>query len=297
NSSSMDPVLMRRNIGYIIQNAGLFPHKTVIDNVCSVLFLKKENKKNAYKRAQKLLNLVGLGDEFAMRYPWQLSGGQQQRVGVARALSVDPDYMLMDEPFSAVDPIMRAQMQTEFLRLQSEISKTIILVTHDIDEAIKLGDKIVILKQGGRLAQSCTPEEILNNPVDKFVLDFAGNARGYQALSFKYADENDITSCHYEYLEQNSNAKPGDWVVVLDSTNKPLGWQRIKTENDTIKYDSVRLAHSANVKNLNYRTLLDLSLSSPNGKAIVVKESGEYLGVLESRQISNKLQETASRDH
>ena len=163
---STDRVTLRRKIGYVIQHAGLFPHRTVVDNVAALPRLLGGDRKKTRARALELLETVGLDERFANRYPWQLSGGQQQRVGVARALATDPPFLLMDEPFSAVDPIVRAQLQDEFLRLQGEIGKTIVMVTHDIDEALKLGDRVAVLRTGGVLAQFGTPLELLTQPVD-----------------------------------------------------------------------------------------------------------------------------------
>src|SRR4051812_37662019 len=148
-----DPAELRRGIGYVIQHAGLFPHRTIIDNVATVPYLLGWDKKKARARALDLMERVGLDPGMAKRYPFQLSGGQQQRVGVARALAADPPIMLMDEPFSAVDPVVRGELQAEFLRLQAELEKTIVFVTHDIDEAIKLGDRIAVFQTGGRLVQ------------------------------------------------------------------------------------------------------------------------------------------------
>jgi osmoprotectant transport system ATP-binding protein len=152
-TEQMDIVQLRRRIGYVIQNAGLFPHKNIIDNIATTAILNGAAKSKARARAGELLEVVGLDPQIAKRFPWQLSGGQQQRVGVARALAADPEFMLMDEPFSAVDPVVREQLQEEFLRIQKEVSKTIIMVTHDIDEAMKLGDLVAVLKPGGKLAQ------------------------------------------------------------------------------------------------------------------------------------------------
>jgi osmoprotectant transport system ATP-binding protein len=159
DTSSVAPAQLRRGIGYVIQHAGLFPHRTIVDNVATVPLLLGQNKREARKRAVQLMEQVGLPADFAKRYPAQLSGGQQQRVGVARALAADPPVMLMDEPFSAVDPVVRAQLQDEFLRLQGELGKTIVFVTHDIDEAIKLGDQVAVLRVGGRLAQVAPPAD------------------------------------------------------------------------------------------------------------------------------------------
>src|SRR5215470_14445698 len=152
--STVPPPQLRRGMGYVIQAAGLFPHRTVVDNVATVPFLLKQNRRDARAKAMQLLERVGLPAQLAKRYPAQLSGGQQQRVGVARALAADPQVMLMDEPFSAVDPVVRAQLQDEFLRLQADLAKTIVFVTHDIDEAIKLGDHVAVLRVGGRLTRS-----------------------------------------------------------------------------------------------------------------------------------------------
>ncbi len=157
DTASMPAHELRRQIGYVIQHAGLFPHRTIVDNIATVPFLLGTDKKQARATAMELLERVGLDPAFAQRYPAQLSGGQQQRVGVARALAADPPVMLMDEPFSAVDPVVREQLQEEFLRLQDELGKTIVFVTHDIDEAIKLGDQVAVLRVGGTLAQLAAP--------------------------------------------------------------------------------------------------------------------------------------------
>ncbi|MEU4242616.1 ATP-binding cassette domain-containing protein [Actinoplanes sp. NPDC026619] len=185
--SGQDEALLRRGIGYVIQHAGLFPHRTVLDNVATVPMLLGKSRRQARTAALGLLERVGLAPEFATRYPAQLSGGQQQRVGVARALAADPPVMLMDEPFSAVDPVVREGLHREFLRLQKDLGKTIVMVTHDIDEAIKLGDVVVILRQGGHLAQVGTPQELLDNPADEFVAEFVGRDRGLRSLSFDSA--------------------------------------------------------------------------------------------------------------
>ena len=176
--------MLRRKIGYAIQQIGLFPHRTIADNVATVPKLLDWEKDRIRRRVDDLLDLVGLDpDDYRGRYPAELSGGQQQRVGVARALAADPPIMLMDEPFGAVDPITRTRLQDEFLRIQGEIKKTIVFVTHDIDEAIKMGDKIAILQQGGVLAQYDTPESILTHPASDFVSSFVGADRVLKRLS------------------------------------------------------------------------------------------------------------------
>jgi osmoprotectant transport system ATP-binding protein len=177
-----EPNELRREIGYVIQQIGLFPHQTVAENIATVPKLLGWDKARTAARVKELLELIGLESDIGSRYPAQLSGGQRQRVGVARALAADPPLMLMDEPFGAIDPINRARLQDEFLRLQEQVRKTVVFVTHDIDEAIKMGDKIAILRQGGELAQYDTPEQLLLHPADEFVADFVGADRALKRL-------------------------------------------------------------------------------------------------------------------
>lgn len=200
--ASRNPIELRRSIGYVMQHAGLLPHRTVLENVATVLRLNGVHKPAAYERARSALQTVGLDAALGSRYPGQLSGGQQQRVGVARGLAADPDVLLMDEPFGAVDPIVRAELQNELLRLQRDLDKTIVFVTHDIDEAFLLGDQVVILKKGGAVAQVGTPADILANPADDFVRSFVGLDRGQRAL-------------HVE--ERNGRS------VVADAAGRPVG--------------------------------------------------------------------------
>ena len=178
--ATVDPVALRRGIGYVMQNSGLLPHRKVVDNVATVPLLRGTSKREARAHALEMLDTD--------KYPAQLSGGQQQRVGVARGLAVDPNILLMDEPFGAVDPIVRAELQQELLRLQGELGKTVVFVTHDIDEAFLLGDQVVILQQGGRISQAASPAEILANPADDFVADFVGARRGKRALHIAEVD-------------------------------------------------------------------------------------------------------------
>ncbi|MEV0426980.1 ATP-binding cassette domain-containing protein [Micromonospora sp. NPDC050495] len=180
----VDPVALRRRIGYVIQNVGLFPHQTVAANVATVPGLLRWSRERTRDRVHELLELVGLDPaQFARRYPHELSGGQRQRVGVARALAADPVVLLMDEPFSAVDPIVRTRLQEEFLRLQAEVRKTIVLVTHDLDEAVRLGDRIAVLSEGGRLEQYADPATVLGSPASPFVREFVGADRGIRRLA------------------------------------------------------------------------------------------------------------------
>ncbi|SDS88584.1 ABC transporter ATP-binding protein [Microterricola viridarii] len=176
------PVELRRSIGYVMQNSGLLPHRTVLDNVATVPVLRGVRKRDARARALELLDTVGLDRALADRYPSQLSGGQQQRVGVARGLAADPNILLMDEPFGAVDPLVRAELQQELLRLQGELGKTVVFVTHDVDEAFLLADQVVIMREGGEVAQRGTPAEILAGPADDFVAGFIGADRGNRRL-------------------------------------------------------------------------------------------------------------------
>jgi osmoprotectant transport system ATP-binding protein len=180
-----DVTQLRRSIGYVIQNVGLFPHQTVEANIGTVPRLYGRDRKWIHERALELLELVGMDASYAKRYPSSLSGGQRQRVGLARALAADPPLLLMDEPFSAIDPIVRARLQDEFLRLQSEVRKTVVFVTHDVDEAIKIGDRMAILREGGKLAQYDAPATILQGPADDFVAQFVGADRALKALALR----------------------------------------------------------------------------------------------------------------
>jgi osmoprotectant transport system ATP-binding protein len=204
-----DPVTLRRGIGYVIQQVGLFPHQTIQANVMTVPLLYGESKATARQRAHELMELVGLDvATYADRYPHQLSGGQRQRVGVARALAADPPVLLMDEPFGAVDPVVRVRLQDEFLRLQKELGKTVVLVTHDIDEAVRMGDRVAIFAEGGRLAQYATPVELLGRPADDFVADFVGSERGLRRLA--------VTPIDPAHLEPLDGVAAGDLAAAID---------------------------------------------------------------------------------
>jgi osmoprotectant transport system ATP-binding protein len=198
----LDVIELRRRIGYVIQQVGLFPHMTIADNIATVPRLLGWDRRRTRARIEELLDLVGLEPEYGPRYPAQLSGGQRQRVGLARAMAADPAVMLMDEPFGALDPLTRDRLQGELARLQRAVRKTIIFVTHDIDEAIRLGDRIAILREGGVLAQYDTPDEILAHPVDDFVASFVGEDRGLRRLSLRRIDDVE--------LEPLDRARPGD---------------------------------------------------------------------------------------
>jgi osmoprotectant transport system ATP-binding protein len=192
DTSALAPVKLRRRIGYVMQNSGLLPHRKVVDNVATVPLLNGVPKKDAREHALALLDTVGLDRSLADKYPRQLSGGQQQRVGVARGLAADPNILLMDEPFGAVDPIVRAELQQELIRLQQGLGKTVVFVTHDIDEAFLLGHQVVILQKGGHIAQSGSPAEILANPANDFVASFVGADKGKRRLRVERVDGQDI---------------------------------------------------------------------------------------------------------
>jgi len=207
--TDVDPVQLRRGIGYVIQQIGLFPHQKIITNVMTVPLLYGESKATARSRALELLETVGLDPGlYADRYPHQLSGGQRQRVGVARALAANPPVLLMDEPFGAVDPVVRAKLQDEFLRLQRDLGKTVVLVTHDIDEAVRMGDRVAVFAVGGRLAQYATPMELLARPADEFVADFVGSTRGLRRLT--------VTPLREEHLEPLAGISGGQLGAAID---------------------------------------------------------------------------------
>ncbi len=226
-----DPAQLRREMGYVIQQTGLFPHRTVADNIATVPKLLGWDRERIRQRVGELLELIGLEQDEADRFPGQLSGGQQQRVGVARALAADPPVMLMDEPFGAIDPINRERLQNEFLRLQAEIRKTVLFVTHDIDEAIKMGDRIAILKAGGHLAQYATPAELLMAPADDFVEDFVGADRALKRLALMRVRDIDLWEAPLAFVGQSTgevraklDGAEVPHALVVDSERHPLGW-------------------------------------------------------------------------
>jgi osmoprotectant transport system ATP-binding protein len=237
-----EPAQLRRETGYVIQQIGLFPHRTIADNIATVPGLIGWSQDRVQRRVGELLELIGLEPEMRDRYPAQLSGGQQQRVGVARALAADPPLMLMDEPFGAIDPLNRERLQNEFLRLQAELRKTVLFVTHDIDEAIKMGDRIAILKQGGRLAQYATPAELLMAPADDFVEDFVGADRALKRLSLLRVSDIDLWSAPLAFVGQATGevrAKLDGAEVphplLIDSERRPIGWLSVRDlERDTV---------------------------------------------------------------
>jgi osmoprotectant transport system ATP-binding protein len=222
---------LRREMGYVIQQVGLFPHRTVADNIATVPQLLGWERERVKARVEELLELVRIDPSLRARFPAQLSGGQQQRVGVARALAANPGVMLMDEPFGAVDPINRERLQNEFLRLQAEVRKTILFVTHDIDEAIKMGDRVAVLREGGRLAQYATPAELLMAPADDFVEDFVGADRALKRLALMRVSDIDLWEAPLAYPGQPASEARAKLdgaevphVLLIDGERRPLGW-------------------------------------------------------------------------
>jgi len=225
------PSELRREIGYVIQQTGLFPHRTIADNIATVPRLLGWDRERTAMRVRELMKLISLDEDLADRYPAQLSGGQQQRAGVARALAADPGVMLMDEPFGAVDPINRERLQNEFLRLQAEVRKTILFVTHDIDEAIKMGDRVAVMRQGGHLAQFATPPELLLAPADDFVEDFVGADRALKRLSLMRVSDIDLWEAPLAFVGQSTadvraklDGAEVPHALLVDSERRPLGW-------------------------------------------------------------------------
>ena len=297
DTSTMDESELRRGIGYVIQHAGLFPHRTIVANIATVPMLLGWDKREARATALELLERVGLPASFAKRYPAQLSGGEQQRVGVARALAADPPVMLMDEPFSAVDPVVREQLQDEFLRLQGDLGKTIVFVTHDIDEAIKLGDRVAVLRTGGHLAQLADPAYLLAHPVDDFVADFVGKDRGYRALSFQASPHFTLTQERTVPLgatpAQAAGAARDGWILVVDDNHRPLGW--IEPDRLTAPIEPEMLARGGTVATVGgpLRNTLDAALSSPSRRGVMVDVQGAVVGTIRAHEVLAEIEERA----
>ncbi|MFD7596040.1 ABC transporter ATP-binding protein [Kitasatospora sp. NPDC059812] len=264
--AELEPAKLRRGIGYVIQQAGLFPHRKVIDNVATVPYLLGWDRKKARARAAELLELVGLAPETGKRYPFQLSGGQQQRVGVARALAADPPVLLMDEPFSAVDPVVRAGLQEELLRLQSELHKTVLFVTHDIEEAVRLGDQVVVLREHGRIAQLADPHTLLTTPADDGVAAFLGRDRGLRGLALRPATTVAVRPVA-------DGLRYGGWELALDDERRPIGW--IDRDAATAELHPVS-GYRPDTDTL--RTALDAAVLSPAGAAVALDADGRATG-------------------
>ena len=280
---------LRRSMGYVMQSAGLLPHRSVLDNIATVPRLNGVSKADARRRAEELLDVVGLARPLAKRYPSQLSGGQQQRVGVARALAADPPILLMDEPFSAVDPVVRDELQQELLRLQKDLAKTIVFVTHDIDEATVLGDNVAVFAVGGKLAQYATPEEILRAPANDFVASFVGRDRGFRHLGFTPSDG--VTLHTVPTIIRGGSGSgtdpeaAGGWQLVVDENMRPLGWSTPGTDTGLIPGGSLfRPGESL-------RRALDAALSSPSGLGVAVDAEGRVQGVIRGGEVLALIEE------
>lgn len=309
--AAQDPVKLRRGMGYVIQQAGLFPHRTVVDNIATVPVLLGASRRDARGTALALMDRVGLDQKMAKRYPYQLSGGQQQRVGVARALASDPPVLLMDEPFSAVDPVVRHELQNELLRLQADLAKTIVFVTHDMDEAIRVGDRVAVFRIGGQLVQVDTPDQLLANPADDFVSDFLGSDRGIRRLSFASTSGLELADAPTALLggsadDARRSAGQDPWLLVLGDDRRPYGWLQVSRlcGEQHVEKDLVEsLGHPFTVGEDSLRAALDASVLSPTGKAVAVDSDGQLVGVATGAQIATaiaadlqRVQNEAERD-
>lgn len=304
--SAIDPVQLRRRIGYVIQQVGLFPHKTVLENTATVPHLLGWQRAKGRERAAELLDLVGLDPSvYGDRYPEQLSGGQRQRVGVARALAADPPVLLMDEPFGAVDPVVRDHLQSEFLKLQAAVRKTVLFVTHDIEEAVRLGDRIAVYGQG-RIEQFDAPAAVLGVPATPYVADFVGADRGLKRLSVTPIEEGDLEQPPVLHLDDplgRAAAKLAEdgarWAVVLDSEDNLHGW--ISTDqtgaSGTVRQHARRmeawLPVGASLKQA-FATMLQ---HDAGWIAVIDKEeTGRFLGVLTPARLHEALRRSIDAD-
>jgi osmoprotectant transport system ATP-binding protein len=299
---SLPAVELRRRIGYVIQQVGLFPHLTIGDNVAVVPRLLRWKASRVGERTEELLELVGLEPGvYRSRYPNELSGGERQRVGVARALAADPPVMLMDEPFGAVDPIRRDRLQNEFLRLQEKVRKTIIFVTHDVDEAIKMGDRIAILQRGGVLAQYDTPAAVLANPASEFVERFVGADRGLKRLSLARVGDLELIEAIRVSAGEDRAAVRGrldrveelDYALLVDDEDRPLGWiDRADLAGDgPINADAATPGAPTVERETTLRDALSALLGSSVQLGVVVDERERVLGLVSVDAIGERLRE------
>jgi osmoprotectant transport system ATP-binding protein len=288
--AGVDPVRLRLGIGYVIQGAGLMPHQRVIDNVATVPVLKGQSRRSARKAAYDVLERVGLDARLATRYPAQLSGGEQQRVGVARALAADPPILLMDEPFSAVDPIVRHELQREILRLQAELHKTIVFVTHDIDEAVRLADRVAVFGPGGVLQQYERPARLLSRPANDFVATMIGLGRGYrwlQLLDGTGLPMHEIPLITESGIEE-AQLRDG-WALVVKPDGTPFGWIDTnglrKHHGGASLRDSVTSVGSLFRPGGNLSQALDAALSSPAAMGVAVDNAGKVIGGVQAADV------------
>ncbi|WP_394613559.1 ABC transporter ATP-binding protein [Lentzea sp. JNUCC 0626] len=294
----IDPDDLRRRVGYAIQQAGLFPHFTVAQNIGIVPGLLGWDKKKTSARVEEMMDLVGLDPgEFGDRFPRQLSGGQQQRVGVARALAADPPVLLMDEPFGAVDPITRGHLQDELLRLQNELRKTIVFVTHDFDEAVKLGDKIAVLGDRSTILQYDTPDAILANPADDTVAGFVGEGASLKALTLMRVRDVELGQAVTVRVDADpSTVEAGDakFVLVLDRRDRPVRWVRV---NDLRRATSLeRIGQPVQDSVSVQSTLRDAleAIVNEGGRAVVTGGRGEYVGTVDLATVTEVVQQLRS---
>jgi len=291
------PAELRREIGYVIQQIGLFPHRTIGENIATVPHLLGWDKQRTGARVEELLEIVGLPADFRDRYPSQLSGGQRQRVGVARALAADPPLMLMDEPFGAIDPINRERLQNEFLRLQAELRKTIVFVTHDIDEAIKMGDRIAILQEGGILAQYATPAELLMYPASPFVEDFVGSDRALKRLALQRVRDIDLWTAPIVRIgepvsEVKAKLAEADLEIplVVDDDGRPTGWLSDRgLQGERVREDFRSPAEPVVELDDILRDALSDLLQADSQYGPVVDKDGRVAGVLSMEALSHAL--------
>lgn len=273
NIQELPKAELRRSIGYVIQNAGLFPHRTVLQNIMTVPRLNGASRAEAAAKAREMMAVVGLPADLAARYPAQLSGGQAQRVGVARALAGEPGIILMDEPFSALDPVVRNELQSEFKRLVKEFGTTVVFVTHDIDEAIKVGDEIAVFEAGGKVAQFATPKDLLRRPATAHVAEFVGKDRGFRALSFDeflLPDDAALLPCNPSGTEASPDL--GGWTVKTTEDGEFAGWVRPGEAEVTSTAGAVNAGASV-------REALDAVLSSPCAHAVLLDEEKKPRGL------------------
>ena len=292
-----DVTKLRRGIGYVIQQIGLFPHQTIAANIGTVPRLLGWDKERTRKRAAELIEMVGLDPDYADRYPSQLSGGQRQRIGLARALAVDPPVMLMDEPFGALDPITRARLQDEFLRLHAQVRKTVVFVTHDIDEAIKMGDKVCVLRQGGKLAQYDPPDVLLAKPVDDFVAEFVGADRGLKRLSLRRVGDLELLPApsakegEDAHAARNAVMKSGtEWLVIVDDNRRPIGYVPVdRVGNGRVESKAIRSLGGVGKPDMPLRDALSIMLSQTGSHLVVVDDDGCLAGMVSADLISQAL--------
>lgn len=300
----LDADTLRRSIGYAIQASGLFPHMTVAQNVATVPRLLKWTKARTRDRVDEMLDLVGLSPgDYRDRYPAQLSGGQQQRVGVARALAADPPVLLMDEPFGAVDPITRASLQDELLRLQAELHKTIVFVTHDFSEAVKLGDRIAVLGPGSSVLQFDTPEAILANPADETVAGFIGDDAALKTLTLRRVGDVELgttttarISEHPSEFAARLRGSNDEWAVVLDESGRPLRWVRGDRVARTPDLGSAGQPVRGTVTvDSTLQEALDSLLSTASATTVVVDRAGVYRGTIGIDDLVDELRRIHNR--